>query len=162
MSPIWAGAGVVSEDFIGPLGPTQLAPQPPYLQSRGQAKAALLRSVPTVTIKSSQSMLGGVGGNPRIPTLCSLQGSRAGRVTDPKVTVFYVDSLKTRVWVCFLFSVYLAALGLCCCMQTLSCSMWALVPGPGMEPRPPALGTWSLSHWTAREVPGKIIFNYFG
>ena len=25
-----------------------------------------------------------------------------------------------------------------------------------MEPRPPALGAWSLSHWTAREVQGKI------
>ena len=43
-----------------------------------------------------------------------------------------------------------------------SCGMGNLVPQPGMEPRPPALGTWSLSHWTAREVPGKIIFNYFG
>ena len=41
------------------LGPTQLALQPPHSQSRGQAKAALLRSVPTVIIKSSQSMLGG-------------------------------------------------------------------------------------------------------
>ena len=25
-----------------------------------------------------------------------------------------------------------------------------------MEPRPPALGAWSLSHWTTREVQGKI------
>ena len=44
----------------------------------------------------------------------------------------------------FLF-VYLAALG-------LSCSMWDLVPQPGVEPVPPALGVWSLSHWTPREV----------
>ena len=28
-----------------------------------------------------------------------------------------------------------------------------LVPRPGMEPRPPALGAQSLSHWTIREVP---------
>ena len=45
-----------------------------------------------------------------------------------------------------LFSfMYLAAPG-------LSCSMWDLVPWPGTEPGPPALGVWSLSHWTTREV----------
>ena len=34
----------------------------------------------------------------------------------------------------------------------LSCSMWDLVPSPGMKPRPPALGAWSRSHWTTREL----------
>ena len=38
-------------------------------------------------------------------------------------------------------------------MWTLSCGTWYLVPQPGMEPRPPALGVGSLSHWTTREVP---------
>ena len=38
-------------------------------------------------------------------------------------------------------------------MQTLSCGMWDLVPWPGIEPGPPALGAQSLSHWTTREVP---------
>ena len=38
-------------------------------------------------------------------------------------------------------------------MQTLSCGMWDLVPRPGIKPEPPALGMWSLSHWTIREVP---------
>ena len=28
-----------------------------------------------------------------------------------------------------------------------------LVPWPGTEPWPPALGVWSLSHWITREVP---------
>ena len=28
-----------------------------------------------------------------------------------------------------------------------------LLPWPGIEPRPPALGVWSRSHWTTREVP---------
>ena len=28
-----------------------------------------------------------------------------------------------------------------------------LVPWPGIEPRSPALGVWSLSHWTTRDVP---------
>ena len=56
---------------------------------------------------------------------------------------------------------YLAVLGLSwgtqdlrlhCVPWTLSCSMQDLVPQPGIEPRPPALGLQSLSHWTIREV----------
>ena len=35
-------------------------------------------------------------------------------------------------------------------MQTLSCSMWDLVPWPGIKPGPPALGAQSLSHWTTK------------
>ena len=35
-------------------------------------------------------------------------------------------------------------------------SMWDLVPWPGIEPRLPALGAWSLSHRNTREAP-----NYF-
>ena len=38
-------------------------------------------------------------------------------------------------------------------MQTLSYSMWDLVPWQGIELRSPALGVWSPSHWTTREVP---------
>ena len=30
--------------------------------------------------------------------------------------------------------------------------MWDLVSRPGIQPRPPALGAWSLSHGTTREV----------
>ena len=37
--------------------------------------------------------------------------------------------------------------------------MWDLVPRPGIEPRPPALGVWSLSHWTtSRKLPDSILF----
>ena len=39
-----------------------------------------------------------------------------------------------------------------CELLVVAC-MRDLVPQPGMEPRPPALGTRSLTHWTAREVP---------
>ena len=42
--------------------------------------------------------------------------------------------------------IYSAALG-------LSCGMWDLVLWPGIESGPPALGMWSLSRWTIREVP---------
>ena len=37
--------------------------------------------------------------------------------------------------------------------QVFSCSMQDLVPWPGIEPRPPALGTQSLSHWNTGKVP---------
>ena len=50
-------------------------------------------------------------------------------------------------------NIYLVALG-------LSCGMWALVPWPGIEPGPPALGVWDLSHWTTREVPQLSSFQW--
>ena len=40
-----------------------------------------------------------------------------------------------------------------CSMRTLSCGLWDLIPWPGIQPRFPALGTQSLSHWTTKEVP---------
>ena len=39
-------------------------------------------------------------------------------------------------------------------------SMWDLVPWPGIEPRPPALGTQSLSHWTTREGLGTLSYTH--
>ena len=33
-----------------------------------------------------------------------------------------------------------------------------LVPWPGIKPRSPALGAWSLSHWTTREVSCMYLF----
>ena len=59
------------------------------------------------------------------------------------------------LWLCFIYLFLIlksfiyfnwAALGLSCCMRDLA-------PYPGIEPRPPALGAQSLSHWTTREVP---------
>ena len=38
-------------------------------------------------------------------------------------------------------------------METLSFRPWALVPRPGIEPRPPSLGAGSCSRWTSREAP---------
>ena len=48
---------------------------------------------------------------------------------------------------CILKIIYFAELG-------LSCSMWDLVRGPGIEPGFPVLRVWGLSHWTNRETPG--------
>ena len=36
--------------------------------------------------------------------------------------------------------------------ELFSYSMWDLVPWPGIKSDPPMLETWSLSHWTTREV----------
>ena len=47
--------------------------------------------------------------------------------------------------------IYLAAPG-------LNCTMGDLVPWPGIEPRPPALGVQSLNHWTTREVSAIIFY----
>ena len=32
-----------------------------------------------------------------------------------------------------------------------------LVPQPGIEPNPPALGAWSLDHWSSRGVPREAL-----
>ena len=48
-----------------------------------------------------------------------------------------------------------------CSVRALSCGMWDLVPWPGMEPGPPALGARSLNHWTTREVPIFILKSSF-
>lgn len=37
--------------------------------------------------------------------------------------------------------------------QVLVAACGILAPWPGIGPRRPALGAWSRSHWTAREVP---------
>ena len=48
--------------------------------------------------------------------------------------------------------IYLAVLG-------LTCSMWDLVPWPGIKPGPPASGAPSLSHWTTKEILPLILYS---
>ena len=45
--------------------------------------------------------------------------------------------------------------------RIFGCSTWDLVPWPGIEPGPPALGAQSLSLWAARKVPKKIYLNFY-
>ena len=40
-----------------------------------------------------------------------------------------------------------------CGMQALSCGQWELVSRPEISAFLSALGTWSLGHWTTRDVP---------
>ena len=53
----------------------------------------------------------------------------------------------------YLFIIYLAVPNLCC-------SMWDLVPWPGIRLQFPALRAQNLSHWTTREVPPMVHFNH--
>ena len=77
------------------------------------------------------------------------------------VSLSYYQQRYHVIWaiaiMCFLVLItyvfiYLTVLG-------LSCSMWDLVPWPGIEPVPPPLGAWSLSHWTTREVLPSCVYN---
>ena len=58
-----------------------------------------------------------------------------------------------------LFIIYLAALGLSSSTRSLVAVCGILVPRPGIKHRPPALGAWSLSHWTTRKVPVMFAFH---
>ena len=42
-------------------------------------------------------------------------------------------------------------------MRIFICSIWALVPRPGIEPGPSVLGVWSLSLWATREVQKSVL-----
>ena len=48
---------------------------------------------------------------------------------------------------------------ICLAAPGLSWGMWDLVSWPGIELGPHALGSWTLSHWTTREVPGIALFS---
>ena len=47
-----------------------------------------------------------------------------------------------------------------CNTQTLSCSMWDLVPQSGIESRLPESGALNLSHWATREVSNNFLNGY--
>ena len=58
--------------------------------------------------------------------------------------VFFFFFFNIYIWLCW---VLVLAFGI------FSCCMRNVVPWPGIEPRPPALGAQSLTHLTIREVP---------
>ena len=66
-------------------------------------------------------------------------------------------------WSVFFLKIFIYLFGctgsLVAAYGTFSCDMWDLVPEPGIERRPPALGAQSLSHWTTREVPPDLTLN---
>ena len=74
--------------------------------------------------------------------------------SEPLLVIVY--SSFCILFVCFkylfiwLYQVLVVAHGI------FSCSMWDLVPWPGIEPGPPELGVWSHSRWTTSGVPLSI------
>ena len=64
---------------------------------------------------------------------------------------FNIFLFKTLAFSIYLFS-YLFIYG-----HTL-CEI--LIPRPGIKPVPPALGAWSLNHWTARKVPSLLQYHW--
>ena len=83
------------------------------------------------------------------------------------VIVTGVSWYLTIFFLQYLFSFYLC-IWLCQVLvatwRIFSCglwtpSMWDLVPWPGIEPGPPALGAQSISHWTTRAVPTWVFKN---
>lgn len=74
--------------------------------------------------------------------------------------IFFLKDLF--IW---LGQVIAAACGICGIVRlhhskwTLSCSMWDLVPQPGIETGPPELGVGSLCHWTTGTVLGFLVYN---
>lgn len=76
------------------------------------------------------------------------------------VTVFcfwlgsYSSYCFSKVFILFSWLLWVLAVA----WGTFSCSIQGLVPWLGIEPRPPELGSQSLSHWT---TPGKSPINGF-
>ena len=59
-------------------------------------------------------------------------------------------------WLC---RVLVVAHGIFVVACLVAACVWDLVPWPGVEPGPPALGAQSVTHWTTREVPQYNILN---
>lgn len=60
------------------------------------------------------------------------------------------DVWKERIWQCFSRRI-LVCVSVCVCLATWPSGI--VVLWPGIKPVLPALGVWSINHWTAREVP---------
>ena len=55
------------------------------------------------------------------------------------------------IWLHWVLVVALGIFNLRC--RIFGCGMWDLVPDQGSNSAPPALGAWSLSYCTTKEVP---------
>ena len=109
---------------------------------------------------------------PRRPGLVWQNSPKAAFVAETQKKNLFSSILKSNlfryiIYICMCFYFYffnmflfinLAVLSLSCSIRTLSCSMWDLVPWPGIKPGPPALGAWNHSHWTTREGPFSFFF----
>ena len=72
--------------------------------------------------------------------------------------VYLFDGPRSQLWHAGSSVFTVACVVFSYSMWTLCCSMWDLVPWPGIEPRPLALGVQNLSHWTTRKAPEILKF----
>ena len=70
--------------------------------------------------------------------------------------LFKNNMLIYLFWLCWVL-VVACRISHCSC-GIFSFGMWDLVPQPGIKPYPPALGAWSLCHWTTREGLVQVCF----
>ena len=68
---------------------------------------------------------------------------------------------QQQMFICVYVCIYLTVSLHSCSIQPLNWGMWHLVPWPGIEFKPPALGVQSLSQWATREVLRTYISNTF-
>ena len=61
----------------------------------------------------------------------------------------YLRKNKSLIYLLLFFKIFIY-LFIHLTASSLSCGMWDLLPWSGIEPWPPALGAWKLSHWTTR------------
>ena len=91
----------------------------------------------------------GVGG-----MLCS--GHRPGACLDAGNNTeanFFFSFKNVSIWLCWVSVAAHEILIFVSAHRIFSCSMWDLVPWPGIEPGISALGVPCLNHWTTRKLP---------
>ena len=92
-----------------------------------------------------------------------LRAKAQGLRWDSRHFVLYISFFFFNVFYVFIWlqQVLAAACGIFSWgLQTLRCGGWDLAAWPGMEPRRPALGKQSLSHWITRGVPALYVFRF--
>ena len=76
-----------------------------------------------------------------------------------QAAVFFFNFLVVVKYLFYLFVWLCWVLVAACRIFDLHWSTQDLVPRAGIKPRPPALGVWSLSHWTTGKAPQAAVFN---
>ena len=62
----------------------------------------------------------------------------------------------TMLFYCLFYLFRLCQVLAVACELLVAAGMWDLVLWSGVEHRPPALGAWSLTHWTTRKVLARL------
>ena len=101
-----------------------------------------------VTLRPKIGLPGNWASRPVSPSLLFLVSTLPSLLSSP-LSYFFLFFLYL-FWLCWVLA---AAYGL-----LVAACMRELVPRPGIEPGPPALGVWNLTHWTTREVPCPQLF----